>query len=110
MSGALSREAVLAVGTQDLPIIMGITILAAVLEGFERRYSRLVQGRSPELLREWEDLSALPRGMTIAVEAATGRREGRLIGVDEEGALLLTAPDGRTERVPFGEIVDPLWS
>ncbi len=84
-------------------------LLAAVLEGFERRYSRLVGGQPADLLREWESLSALPRGRPVVVEGPAGRSEGRVTGVDEEGALLLELPDGRTVRVPFGEIVESLW-
>jgi BirA family biotin operon repressor/biotin-[acetyl-CoA-carboxylase] ligase len=85
------------------------TLLAAVLEGFERRYARLVAGHPAELLREWESLSALPRGKPLLVAGPAGRQEGRMAGVDEEGALLLELPGGRTMRVPFGEIIESLW-
>ena len=85
-------------------------LLAAILEGFERRYSRLVGGQPSDLLREWESLSALPRGRSVVVEGPAGRSEGSLAGVDEEGALLLLLPDGRTVRVPFGEIVESRWA
>lgn len=84
-------------------------ILAAVLEGFERRYARLVRGQSADLLREWEALAALPRGRSVVVEGPGGRCQGRVAGIDEEGALLLLVADGQTMRVPFGEIVDSLW-
>jgi len=85
------------------------TLLAAILEGFERRYARLVGGRPSDLLREWESFSALPHGRPVVVESPGGRLEGQVAGVDEEGALLLKLPDGRTVRVPFGEIVESLW-
>lgn len=81
-------------------------LLAAILEGFERRYARLVEGSAADLLREWETLSALPRGRVVAVEGPAGRRLGRVAGVDEEGALLIETADGRPERVPFGEVVE----
>ncbi|HKB07796.1 MAG TPA: biotin--[acetyl-CoA-carboxylase] ligase [Candidatus Polarisedimenticolia bacterium] len=81
-------------------------ILGAFLGGFERRYSRLIAGHRSELLREWESLSALPPGHIVVVEGPSGRSEGRMAGVDEEGALLLTQADGCTARVPFGEIVE----
>ena len=84
-------------------------LLAAILEGFERRYSRLIGGQPAEMLREWQALSALPRGRSVVVEGPSGRLEGQITGVDEEGALLLRLPDGGTVRVPFGEIVEPLW-
>ena len=85
------------------------TLLAVILEGFERRYARLVGGRPSDLLREWESFSALPHGRPVVVESPGGRLEGQVAGVDEEGALLLKLPDGRTVRVPFGEIVESLW-
>jgi BirA family transcriptional regulator, biotin operon repressor / biotin---[acetyl-CoA-carboxylase] ligase len=85
-------------------------LLAVILEGFERRYARLVGGQSTDLLREWESFSALPHGRSVVVEGPAGRLEGQVAGVDEEGALLLKLPDGRTVRVPFGEIVESLWS
>lgn len=84
-------------------------LLAAILEGFERRYARLVGGQSADLLREWESLSALPPGRPVLVQGPAGRLEGQVAGVDEEGALLLMLQDGRTVRVPFGEIVESLW-
>lgn len=85
-------------------------ILAAILEGFERRYGRLLRGQSAELLKEWEALSAIPRGRRVVVEGPSGRCEGTVAGVDEEGALLLEAPGQGPVRVPFGEIVQSFWS
>ncbi|PYT37520.1 MAG: biotin--[acetyl-CoA-carboxylase] ligase [Acidobacteria bacterium] len=86
------------------------SLLAAILEGFERRYARLVRGQPADLLREWVSLSALPRGRTVVVAGPSGRSEGSMDGVDEEGALLLRLPDGRILRVPFGEIVESSWT
>ena len=83
-------------------------ILASILEGFERRYARVLAGKPADLLREWEALSALPRGRRVAVEGPHGRCEGTVAGVDDEGALLLDTPGGGTTRVPFGEIVEAL--
>ena len=83
-------------------------LLASILEGFERRYARVLAGGAAELLREWEALSALPRGRHVTVEGPLGRCEGRVAGVDDEGALLLETPDGGRARVPFGEIVEAL--
>jgi len=83
-------------------------ILATILEGFERRYARVLAGRPADLLREWEALSALPRGRRVAVEGPLGRCEGAVAGVDDEGALLLDTPGGGTARVPFGEIIETL--
>jgi BirA family biotin operon repressor/biotin-[acetyl-CoA-carboxylase] ligase len=84
-------------------------ILAAVLEEFERRYTRLLRGAPDELLRDWGMMSALPAGGRIAVDGPAGRCEGELVGVDADGALMLREAGGGTTRVPFGEIVETLW-
>jgi BirA family biotin operon repressor/biotin-[acetyl-CoA-carboxylase] ligase len=84
-------------------------ILAAVLEGCERRYGRLLRGEAPELLREWEALSAIPPGGRVVVDGASGRHEGQIGGVDEDGALLLRVAGGGTVRIPFGEIIRCSW-
>jgi len=84
-------------------------LLASILEGFERRYARVLAGKPDDLLREWETLSAVPRGRRVAVEGPFGRCEGTVAGVDDEGALLLDTPGGGKTRVPFGEIVEALW-
>jgi BirA family biotin operon repressor/biotin-[acetyl-CoA-carboxylase] ligase len=84
-------------------------LLAAILEGFERRYGLLLKGGAADLLRAWEALALVPRGGRVVVEGPAGRREGKVAGLDEEGALLLEAPGGGTLRVPFGEIVRSVW-
>jgi len=86
-----------------------VEVLAAVLEDFERRYARLLHGTPDDLLRDWGALSALPAGGRIAVDGPSGRREGELVGVDADGALLLRETGGGTARVPFGEIVETFW-
>ena len=85
------------------------SILARLLEGLERRYGRLLRGEASDLLREWEGLSALPPGERVVVQGPGGRVEGSVVGVDDEGALLLRDGDGRAVRVPFGEIVRCFW-
>jgi BirA family biotin operon repressor/biotin-[acetyl-CoA-carboxylase] ligase len=84
-------------------------ILAAILEGFERGYTRLLRDGAAPLLREWESLAAIPRGGRIVVEGPAGSREGLVAGLDDEGALLLQTAGGSTERIAFGAIVRATW-
>ena len=79
-----------------------VELLAALLEGFERRYARLLKDGPDRLLREWESLSSIEVGREITLRGPSGRLTGRFSGVDPEGALLLTAPDGSVHRAPFG--------
>jgi BirA family biotin operon repressor/biotin-[acetyl-CoA-carboxylase] ligase len=82
------------------------SILAAILEQFERRYSALLREGSDGLLSEWRTLSVMPVGTRLVVETSGGRLDGILQGTDTEGALLLDDTTGRTARIPFGEIVE----
>ncbi|HEX9428553.1 MAG TPA: biotin--[acetyl-CoA-carboxylase] ligase, partial [Candidatus Polarisedimenticolia bacterium] len=61
-----------------------------------------------DLLGEWAGLSAVTPGDRVRVDGPGGASEGRVRGVDEEGALLLEGADGVSLRVPFGEIVEPI--
>lgn len=84
-------------------------ILAALLEGLERRYHQLLQQGPGELLKEWQALALLPPGSRAVIDGPAGRVEGAIVGVDEEGALLLERGNGSSARIPFGEIVEMLW-
>jgi len=84
-------------------------LLAVILEECERRYARLVRGEVDELRVEWAGLASTPHGGRVVVEGPGGRREGEIVGVDVEGALLLRVADGTSVRVPFGEIVQVAW-
>lgn len=83
-------------------------VLASVLEGFERRYARLLRDGSATLLREWETLSSMPVGSAIAVGGPAGRLDGEFAGIDEDGSLVVRTRDGEMHRLPFGEILDTL--
>jgi BirA family biotin operon repressor/biotin-[acetyl-CoA-carboxylase] ligase len=83
-------------------------LLASVLEGFERRYARLLRDGPATLLREWDALSSMPPGTPIAVGGPAGRLDGEFAGIDEDGSLVVRARDGALHRLPFGEILDTL--
>lgn len=83
-------------------------LLASVLEGFERRYARLLRDGPATLLREWEALSSMPVGSAIAVGGPAGRLDGEFAGIDEDGSLVVRTHAGALHRLPFGEILDTL--
>jgi BirA family biotin operon repressor/biotin-[acetyl-CoA-carboxylase] ligase len=45
-----------------------------------------------------------PSGEELVVNAGSGRVEGRFAGLDPDGSLLLTDPDGRLHRFSFGDV------
>ncbi len=85
-----------------------VAFTAALLGAVERRYERyLAEGFAP-MRHEWEQISWL-RGKEIRVTSSEGVLEGRVLGVDDDGALELATPLGR-RRVVAGEVTlrDPV--
>jgi biotin-(acetyl-CoA carboxylase) ligase len=52
----------------------------------------------------WRRRSVAWWGETVEIRTGTETLRGRLLDVDDEGALLLALPDGRTRRVVSGEV------
>jgi BirA family biotin operon repressor/biotin-[acetyl-CoA-carboxylase] ligase len=76
-------------------------LLAALLAGVEARYGRLWAGESPHA--EWvRRLATL--GRRVEVQTAEGALVGLAEAVDEDGALLLRAPDGELHRLLAGDV------
>lgn len=78
-----------------------VALLVALLAGVERRYEALRAGESPH--PEWvARLATL--GQTVQVTASAGPLTGVAESVDEDGALLLRAPDGGLHRLLAGDV------
>lgn len=91
LSAALGR----AVDLEDL--------LAAVLEGVDDAYRTLREGRGEEILERWRRLS-LTLGRTVRIEGGAEALEGRAVGVDAQGALVLELAGGERRRVIAGDV------
>lgn len=78
-----------------------VTLLAALLAGVEARYERLRAGTSPRA--EWAGRLAT-LGQRVDVATSRGVLIGMAESVDEDGALLLRAPDGRLHRLLAGDV------
>ena len=76
--------------------------LIAALEG---RYRRFLAAGFAAMRSEWEACSALT-GKEVRVTAPDGEVAGRVLGVDDDGALRLAAPHGEL-RVVAGEVTLP---
>lgn len=82
-------------------------LLAAILNGVERRYERMRRGESP--VDEWSarlaTLGQWVRVSDMSGDAATAEVwEGRAERVDEDGALWLRLDDGTRRRVLAGDV------
>ncbi|CAA9571869.1 MAG: hypothetical protein AVDCRST_MAG18-2070 [uncultured Thermomicrobiales bacterium] len=78
-------------------------LLRAILIGIDEAYALIWEGQTETLREEWESRLA-GRGERVRVETDGGPRVGEFIGVDADGALLLTI-GGRTERILVGDVV-----
>lgn len=76
---------------------------AQLLAELEERYGRYLLGDDRRLRLEWESHSCLT-GRVVTVQSLEGRRRGRVLGVDEDGALRLRADDGEAMRVLAGDV------
>lgn len=75
---------------------------ARLLADFEARYSRFLAQGLGAMRSDWEALSSL-NGRVVTVAGPAGAMTGRVLGLDEDGALRLDA-GGRVERIVAGEV------
>jgi BirA family biotin operon repressor/biotin-[acetyl-CoA-carboxylase] ligase len=73
-----------------------------LLGALEERYRRFLAGGFAVMRSEWEACSALT-GKEVRVTAPEGEVAGRVLGVDDDGALRLAGPRGEV-RVVAGEV------
>lgn len=78
-----------------------LDVLVALLSGIERRYEALREGRSTH--QEWARRLATI-GHEVWVTGEAEQQRGLATGVDEDGALLIRAADGTTQRVLAGDV------
>ena len=78
-----------------------VPLLQEILRQIEMRYDLLRAGQSP--YEEWlANLATL--GREVRVTTPEGVFEGRASGVDRDGALELTLPDGTKRRILVGDV------
>lgn len=80
-------------------------VVAAVLDGVASAYRDWCDGGFGVLCEEYESASSLAgRGITVRDLSGAIVAAGRVDGVDDEGRLLLRAPDGSVRAVASGEV------
>lgn len=98
----------LASGATSLRIACGrpvdrVDVAARLLAAIEARYGRFLAEGFRTMRSEWEAASVLT-GREVEVIGPSPGFAGRVRGVDDDGALLLDAPDGAPRRVIAGEV------
>jgi BirA family biotin operon repressor/biotin-[acetyl-CoA-carboxylase] ligase len=76
---------------------------AGLLGALEARYGRYLTVGFPSVRTEWESYSSLT-GTDVRVQGPGGEVAGRVLGLDDDGALRLRGADGRVVRVVAGEV------
>jgi BirA family biotin operon repressor/biotin-[acetyl-CoA-carboxylase] ligase len=77
--------------------------VARLLVALEARYGRFLSVGFSSVRAEWESLSCLT-GREVRVAGADGELGGRVLGLDDDGALRVRATGGRIVRVVAGEV------
>jgi len=80
-----------------------VAFAGRLLVALEARYGTFVSQGLDAMRADWERLSCLT-GREVRVGAPEGERVGRVAGLDVDGALRLTQPDGCTVRVVAGDV------
>jgi len=78
-------------------------ILGAFLERFERYYDLIDREGFAPVIRRWRELSDMT-GRPVRVHSFSGFVEGTIVGIDDDGVLVLTGADGTVERVISGDV------
>ncbi len=79
-------------------------VAGEILEEVEREYTLFLQeGFSPGLREEWNRLSGI-NGKWATVTMMEGRFEGKVLGIDADGALLLLTREGEIQRFIAGDV------
>ncbi len=76
---------------------------ARLLAALEARYGRYLSVGFTSVRTEWESYSCLT-GTEVRVQGPGGEVAGRVLGLDDDGALRLRGADGRVARIVAGEV------
>ena len=86
--------------------ISRVEFLSALLREVEGEYQAFLTGETERILRQWEELSQMV-GTVVEMKSFHEVIRGRVKGIDSDGSLLLSAPDGSEKRVIAGDISQP---
>lgn len=85
-------------------VISPLAVAAAVLAQIRLWYHALASGRTTDLLAAWRERSIPWWGRLVEARVGDQLIRGIATDIDDEGALLLALPDGRSVRVISGEV------
>jgi len=83
--------------------IARIPLIQAVIQGMERWYDILAQGRGKAIRERWQELARI-KGKKVAVSFMHDIVKGMALGLDEDGALLVESDNGTVRRIVAGDV------
>jgi BirA family biotin operon repressor/biotin-[acetyl-CoA-carboxylase] ligase len=86
--------------------ISRVEFLSALLREVEREYQVFLTGEPGRILRQWEEFSQIV-GKLIETRFFNEVIRGRVKGIDSNGSLLFSTPDGSERRIIAGDISQP---
>jgi len=86
--------------------ISRVEFLSTLLREVEGEYQAFLTGETERILRQWEELSQMV-GKVVEMKSFHEVIRGRVKGIDSDGSLLLSAPDGSEKRGIAGDISQP---
>ena len=86
--------------------ISRVELLSALLQEVDREYQAFLTGKPRRIVRQWEEFSQMV-GNLVEMRSFNEVIRGRVKGIDSNGSLLLSAPDGSERRVVAGDISQP---
>ncbi|MCK5553721.1 MAG: biotin--[acetyl-CoA-carboxylase] ligase [Deltaproteobacteria bacterium] len=86
--------------------ISRVEFLSALLREVEREYQAFLTGEPGRILRQWEEFSQMV-GKFVEMRSFNEVIRGKVKGIDSNGSLLLSTPDGSERRVIAGDISHP---
>jgi BirA family biotin operon repressor/biotin-[acetyl-CoA-carboxylase] ligase len=78
-------------------------LLSPLLDRIDQRLSEFERSHGRPDLAEWLDRAAF-LGENVAIVDQRVEREGRFVGIDPDGALVLEDPSGASVRVVSGDL------
>jgi len=86
--------------------ISRVEFLSTLLRELEGGYQGFLTGELGRILRQWEEFSQMV-GKLVEMKSFNEVIRGRVKGIDSNGSLLLSAPDGSERKVIAGDISQP---
>ncbi len=83
--------------------ISRVELLKTLLQEVEGEYRTFLTGEPEPILRQWEQFSQMV-GKLVEMRSFHEVIRGRVKGIDSDGSLLLSNPDGSERRVIAGDV------